>query len=126
MTASFSGLEVRRRLGRNDWAPPEQYGPDGWYFKRTDGSATIIVSVADHEEDRVEWLHASMARPTFMPDYEDLVLLHHAVFGDGFAFQVFVPRSEHVNLHQFALHLWGRLDGKRPEGIPDFGRFGTI
>jgi hypothetical protein len=37
---------------------------------------------------------------------------------------VFAPPSEHVNIHDHALHLWGRLDGARV--LPDFGRFGTI
>jgi hypothetical protein len=44
------------------------------------------------------------------------------VFGDRWAYQVFAPPADHINLHNFALHLWGRLDGKPV--LPDF-TFGT-
>jgi hypothetical protein len=50
--------------------------------------------------------------------------LHSAVFGEGHAYQVFVPTSEHINLKENVLHLWGKADGT--PALPDFGRFGTI
>ena len=50
--------------------------------------------------------------------------LHAAVFGAGYAYQVFAPPSEHVNIHEFALHLWGRLDGR--SALPEFGAGGSI
>jgi hypothetical protein len=54
-----------------------------------------------------------------------LVMLHLGVFGRRrWAYQVFVPESEHVNIHPHALHLWGRADGTN--ALPNFGRFGTI
>jgi len=53
-----------------------------------------------------------------MPSYNDLAMLHAAVFESGWAYQVFVPPGEHVNLHDFALHLFGRLDGAPV--LPDF------
>lgn len=59
-----------------------------------------------------------------MPTYDDLCLLHRAVFKDGYAYQVFAPPSRHVNIHQYALHLWGRSDGKPV--LPEFGCEGTI
>ena len=46
------------------------------------------------------------------------------VFAPGFAYQVFAPPTRHVNIHEHALHLWGRVDGKSI--TPDFGAFGTI
>lgn len=33
-------------------------------------------------------------------------------------YQVFAPPSDHVNIHNYALHLFGRLNGK--PALPDF------
>jgi hypothetical protein len=116
MASNFSPLEIRRRLGRGDWSTPTPFGPDGWKYVHLNGTASVIVSCAPHGEH--EWIHASIARTHEMPSYGDLKALHWAVFGDGWAYQVFAPRSDHVNIHEHALHLFGRLDGK-PE-LPDF------
>lgn len=112
---SFDALAIRRRLGRSNWAAPAPFGPDGWSFMNLDGHTSIIVTCALGDGD--DWVHASIARDT-MPTYADLKMLHDAVFGDGWAYQVFAPPSEHVNIHEHALHLWGRLDGK--PALPDF------
>lgn len=114
VTSTLNGLAIRQRLGRKDWGVPEPFGPGWRYFARaTTGSGlplgSIIVSVADHGDEK--WVHASIARQT-MPTYEDLCLLHAAVWPDGHAYQAFVPPKRHVNIHPNALHLWGRLDGK--------------
>jgi hypothetical protein len=118
---NIDAVRVRQILGR-DWWPPSRYGEDGWYFDRRDRSARIIASCAPYDD--AEWIHASMSRAGRVPDYDDLVLMHRAVFGDGWAYQVFAPPSAHINLHEHCLHLWGRLDGQPV--LPDFGAAGTI
>lgn len=108
-------LRIRRVLGREDWRVPSPFGPDGWRLDhRLHGS--VIVTNAPHGEH--EWVHASIAWPDHMPTYDDLKQLHRAVFGDGWAYQVFAPPSDHVNIHAYALHLFGRLDGA--PALPDF------
>lgn len=116
MTTSLNALAIRRSLGRQLWGPPTPFGPDGWRFIRAEQTGSIIITCAEHDGD--EWIHASIAYPTHMPRYEDLKLLHQAVFGDGWAYQVFAPPTDHVNIHEHALHLFGRLDGK--PALPDF------
>ena len=118
MTTSFAPLLIRRRLGRGNWSTPTPHGPDGWYFVELGGMSSVIVSCAPHADQ--EWVHASIAHQDRMPTYADLKLLHGAVFGDGWAYQVFAPPSDHVNIHEHALHLFGRLDGK--PALPDFTR----
>lgn len=111
--ASIDALNVRRVLGRKQWLPPQPYGPDGWRLLSADGDGSVLISCAPHPEDGVEWVHASMTRRGRVPDYGDLCLLHRAVFGaEGWSYQVFAPTTEHVNIHPYALHLWGRLDGQ--------------
>jgi hypothetical protein len=109
-------LQIRRLLGRGDWSTPVEFGPDGWKLERLDGTASVIVTCSPHGEH--EWVHASVARPCSMPTYSDLKVLHAAVFGSGWAYQVFAPPTDHVNIHEYALHLFGRLDGL--PGLPDF------
>jgi hypothetical protein len=92
------------------------YGPDGWAFVHTDRNRSVIVTCG--AVDGVDWVHASMAGAGQVPDYGDLRMLHLAVFGRGWSYQVFAPPAEHVNIHPHALHLFGRLDG-RPV-LPDF------
>lgn len=123
MSTSIDALRLRGVLGRKNWNAPEPFGPDGWSLTSAGPlGASVIVTVSDQPDGR-EWVHASIAGHGWMPTYDDLVVLHRAAF-DGPAYQVFAPSSEHINIHEYALHLWGRLDG-RP-ALPDFGRYGSI
>lgn len=119
---TVSGLKLRKVLGREEWLPPVPFGPDGWRMLHQNGSASVIVTAADF--DGVEYIHASVADSDEMPTYWDLALLHKAVFKDGYAYQVFAPPVQHVNIHPNALHLWGRADGAAV--LPEFGLAGTI
>lgn len=103
------------------WAVTE-FGPDGARAVAPDGRSSVIVTRAD--QDDVEWCHASVAGVDYLPAYADLVWLHQLVFGSGYAYQCFVPPSDHVNIHPYALHLWGRADGE--PALPRFGTSGTI
>lgn len=120
---SLDGHGIRACLGVDEWSVPRPFGPDGWFYLGTvSNPGSIIVSCFD--KDGVDWVHASIARPE-MPTYEDLKLLHAAVFPGGWAYQVFAPPSSHVNIHENALHIWGRLDGMTV--LPDFAAgYGSI
>lgn len=109
-------------------------GPDGDVYTLFDGrdrvlgarswSGSLIVTQADFEDGH-DWIHASVAWAERDPTYAELALLHRGVFGrTRYAYQVFVPDSEHVNIHAHALHLWGRADGTNV--LPQFAPFGSI
>lgn len=119
----INGLELRKKLGPKRWGIAEEFGCCGWAIRNKLGNLNILVT-GDHQSDSVQWVHASISRRLEMPTYDQLKVLHAAVFGDGWAYQVFAPPAEHVNIHANALHLFGRLDGERV--LPDFGRYGTI
>ena len=109
-------------LGRKNWRPPYPHGPDGWVFDNAHEHGQIIVSVSDLPDDTgIEWVHASIAFKDRMPTYDELCLMHRAVYADHYAYQVFAPAAQHINIHHHALHLWGRLDGEPM--LPEFGRF---
>lgn len=127
---SIDALSIRARLGRKQWLPPEPFGNDpgmGYLFDSYD-ERRIIATAWPIEDwgDGDMWLHASISYrdDQVMPTYDDMVLLHHGVWGDGHAYQVFVPPSEHINIRRNVIHLWGRLDGLRE--LPNFGQYGTI
>jgi hypothetical protein len=119
---SVDPLAVRRALGRATWQVPRPFGGVGWTLVSNDRTRSVIIS--ESEFDGSTWIHASIAGRDEMPTYQDLADLHAAVFGDRYAYQVFAPPAEHVNIHAYALHLWGRLDGQH--ALPRFGIFGTI
>lgn len=124
--ATVDGLRLRRTLGREEWLPPEPFGPDGWKCDARDGVRRVIVTTSDlPDTEGQEWTHASISHVSRMPSYDELCQLHAAVWGtDGYSYQVFAARSSHVNIHEHALHLWGRSDGARV--LPDFGFLGRI
>lgn len=120
----MDALRLRRVMGRDVWSPPAPFGPDGWQLSDSGSSSSVIVTCSE-QSDGIEWVHASIARRDVMPSHDDLTLLHRAVWGErGYAYQVFAPASQHVNIHEHALHLWGRLDGRAV--LPEFGALGTI
>lgn len=124
---SLNPLAIRKVLGRAAWGPPSPFGPAGWHFEGVGGRSRIIVSSSpglDPDDPAVEWVHASISRRDRMPSYEDLTTLHRAVFGGGWAYQVFAPPSDHVNIHEYCLHLWGRADGAAV--LLNFGIGGSI
>ena len=124
---TINGPRLRKHWPRPEWCAPTPRGPDGWQVVAADRSASIIISVAPWLQDGVatNWVHASISRSAVMPSYEDLVRLKASVWGpDGEAYQVFAPVREHVNIHEHALHLWGRADGKGV--LPRFGIYGSI
>ncbi|QOP66815.1 hypothetical protein SEA_ODYSSEY395_66 [Arthrobacter phage Odyssey395] len=125
--SSINILPIRQRLGRKQWSVPEKFGPDGWMMERYDDGARIIITRS--EMDGIpgadgEWVHASISRRDLIPSYWDLTALHQAVWPDGYAYQVFAPPGQHINIHNHALHLWGRPDGSAL--LPEFGAMGTI
>jgi len=127
MVSNINVLAIRKRLGRTNWSLPMEFGNDGWAFVaiREGDERKIIVTYGPSGDSTGMWLHASISRPDEMPTYQDLVDLHYAVWGqEGWAYQVFAPQGDHVNIHPFALHLWGQLDGTPV--LPNFGAFGSI
>lgn len=122
MATDFDALAIRARLGVKRWKPPRPFG-DGWSYVNRDQPISILISPDYHDD--TDWVHASIAHAYRMPTYDELKHLHQAVFADGWAYQVFAPPSDHVNIHSYALHLFGRLDGK--PALPDFtGGSGSI
>lgn len=110
-------------LPRHDWIETQiPYLEGQRCFEHRDGRRAV-VTVGLH--DGGWWLHVSISRATRIPSYEDLAgIKRDFVTDDVQAVQVFPRRERHVNIMPYCLHLWARLDAT--DGLPDFGREGTI
>lgn len=75
------------------------------------------------ERDGRWWLHLSVSRADErLPTWEELLYVRDILAGpEATAYQILPPRSQHVNVHDFCLHLWVCLDGPV---TPDFTRGG--
>lgn len=77
-----------------------------------------VIATAAIEKDLCLWLHVSFACNNKMPDYSDISFIKQQFFGDDLkAIMVFPKRTEHINLHQYCLHLWANLT---QDDLPDF------
>lgn len=75
---------------------------------RSANGLTVLVSIERHASG--EYRHVSLSRRSRMPTYDDVKWVKQLFIGDEHAaYQVFPRAAEHVNLHNFALHLWQPL-----------------
>ena len=89
-------------------------------FERTD-LLRVIVSVDPFGQgERCKlWRHASLSRIDRMPSYQDIADVKEDFVGPANrAVMIFPPRAEHVNDHQFCLHLYHAVGNE--DGLPDF------
>jgi hypothetical protein len=126
--STVDGARLHTAMGVENWVAPVPFGPDGWAMHtrevNDEGSTGLVLTTACPYDDDGNalreddpgahpgtlWIHASITRARVMPSYSDLSRLHRACF-PGYAYQLFVPAAEHVNLSRYTLHLWGRADG---------------
>lgn len=122
MATSIDALKLARaladRFGQRPWFAPVPFGDDGWIFQSRDQKRSLIATCADYPDDPTNWIHASLTGIDGVPTYGELKMVHQAIWGNGWAYQVFAPPKFHVNIHSRALHLFGRADGK--PALPDF------
>lgn len=84
-------------------------------WRDTKTGMTIIEST--ERPDGREWYHVSFSFPDHLPTYDDLQRVRKCFIGEAYtALQIFPPKSEYVNFHQFCLHLYVCLS---EEIVPD-------
>jgi len=79
-------------------------------YQRADG-LRVIVSIEELDDGCGVWLHASLSFTSSLPRWRDVKEVHQAFLGDRPAVQLLAPRSHWVNVHEYTLHLFTRLDG---------------
>ena len=84
----------------------------------------VLFSADPFLEPGKTWLHASASCRKRVPTYDELKRVKEVFIGPNLqAIQVFPVESKHINIHPYCLHLWACVEG---DGLPDFGREGTI
>lgn len=65
--------------------------------------------------DGMGWQHVSVSRKSRTPSYEDMDWIKRRFWDDDqCVMQLHVPVTEHVNYHDYCLHLWRPLAVKIP------------
>jgi hypothetical protein len=100
-----------------DWRILQEWG-FGYALQHRNGLRAII-DCSQKEDDRW-WVHVSVSRSARMPTHDDMTLVKQAFLGDRYAYAVYPPKSEYVNIHIFCLHLWTLVDGENGRVLPEF------
>jgi hypothetical protein len=94
-------------------------GEDGYMCVHRFTGLGLIASASHHSDSR-RWLHVSISHPNKIPTYQELADAKRDFIGeDVYAYQVFAPTKDHVNIHPFCLHLWCCLDAPNGMVMPD-------
>lgn len=92
-------------------------GLDIGLWLSTEDGLTAALSFSLERDGRL-WQHVSISRPDRLPTYKEMCDTKDQLIGpDKKAIQVFAPKSEHVNIHPYCLHLWHCVD---EDVLPDF------
>ncbi len=93
---------------------------DGFALRQKDGGLRVVVDCETKEDGR-EWLHVSASRAKWTPSHEDMALVKRDFIGDErYAYSVWVPTENHVNIHSHYLHLWAMMDSPDGKVLPEF------
>lgn len=121
MTRELPLSEYIPRVLTSDWMVIQAFG-DGSAYQNRNG-LRVLVTTAPFPDGR-EWMHISLSRADRLPSHDDLKHAKETFAGNNrYAYQVFPPVKEYVNIHPFCLHLWVPLTGEPP--LPDFTRGGN-
>jgi hypothetical protein len=91
------------------WAIIRPWG-EGFALREIGGGLRVIVD-CEMRADGSPWLHVSYSRKDWTPTHDDTCKVKAAFIGDRYAYAVFPPKSEYVNIHAHCLHLWARMEG---------------
>lgn len=100
------------------WVVIDRWG-DGFAVREKDGGLRVLVD-CEEKADRAQWVHVSYSRKNWTPTHEDTVKVKQAFIGDRYAYAVFPPQNEYVNIHAHCLHLWALWDDKDGRVLPEF------
>ncbi len=100
------------------WEVIQKWG-DGYAVREKDGGLRVLVDCEEKEDGR-QWLHVSYSRKSWTPNHDDTVKIKNAFIGsDLYAYAVFPPEENYVNIHAHCLHLWAMMEGDG-KVLPEF------
>ncbi len=79
-----------------------------------------IVDCEQKDDDRW-WLHVSVSRAKTIPTHLDMARVKMAFIGEErYAYSVWPPRENYVNIHANCLHLWACIGDDDGRILPEF------
>ena len=92
-------------------------GLDGFMYRNKSTGLQVIQSVSIEEDEKL-WIHTSFSRRSRIPDYKDIQFVKKSFIGeDNKAIMIFPEKANHVNIHNYCLHLFTCLED---DPLPDF------
>jgi len=110
-------LEAGRLRGRSmDSRPNDTFG--AFRVSMPGSQAVLLVIVGDGKDWHLTglpmpaWEHVSVSLKNRTPTWEEMEWVREQVFDDSeLVIQLSVPRVDHINFHDYVLHMW------RPVGV---------
>lgn len=98
---------------------PVPYPPKDWHFLDFwgDGHSFVhrnglrLLIDCETKSDGKPWVHISVSRKDWTPSHADMALVKQAFIGERYAYAVWPPRDQYVNIHKHCLHLWALAEG---------------
>jgi len=108
---------IRHPKLEGPWFHPD-LGNTIWFFG--EGERLRIMASVEEKEDGNKWFHVSLSYADRIPQYEEIATVRDVMFRpESTVLQVFPPRNEHFNEHEFTLHLWERVTPPGGRPLPD-------
>lgn len=126
MRKKFQAKLEAYRVTHGALASPPGYGPNGMFEIPGPDRRAILRVVASEgvpEVQGYDFEHVSVSLPVRCPTWEEMDFIKRLFWDDQeCVMQLHVPRSRHVNEHQYCLHLWRPLNAEIP--MPAIGTVG--
>lgn len=92
------------RVRKGVYGSNERYGNNGqFYIKSVKFDRILFVQASDG----AGWEHVSVSHTDRCPTWEEMSHVKGVFWDDDdVVIQIHPPKSEHVNLHPYCLHLW--------------------
>ena len=101
------------------WTIIDRWG-DGYRLLQKGGGLRVIVD-CEMKADGSPWLHVSVSRKSWTPTHEDMARVKRDFIGDDrYAYSIWPPKENYVNIHSHCLHLWARMDTPDGRVLPEF------
>jgi len=100
-----------------NWEIIGSWGDTSIALREINGGIRVLID-CEQKVDGNHWIHVSYSRNHWTPTHEDTIKVKDAFIGNKYAYSIFPPKENYVNIHKHCLHLWARLDGQAV--LPEF------
>ncbi len=98
------------------YGSPDSFGCHGSFrIEGPTGRELVIIAADGKDPEALGWEHVSVSLPDRCPTWEEMSFVKELFWGeDECVLQFHPPKSRHVNVHPYCLHLWKPVDMNVP------------